>query len=71
MTTPESIKPHADDYKEGSWKEYSFSELGQWVELLSKRATHRKNPEKRKKDLYDAKNYLDMMVSRLEDICQS
>jgi len=68
--TPESIKPHADDYKDRSWTYYSMEELGQWVALLCKRSSHRTNLEKRKKDLHDARNYLSMLcaqVTALED----
>ena len=68
--TPESIKSHSDDYKDGSWSEYSLAELGQWIALLCKRSSHRATFEKRKKDLHDARNYLSMLcahVASLED----
>ena len=65
------IEKHDQDYKTEAWKSYSFSELGQWVELLTKRAAHRANNEKRKKDLYDARNYLSMMDSKLGEIEKS
>ena len=68
MHEPETIKPHAGDYKSGAWAQYSLAELGMWVHLLATRATHRDNPEKRKKDLYDARNYLDMMRARLDEL---
>lgn len=70
VKTPESIKPHEDDYKDKSWCEYSLTELGMWVHLLVMRSSHRSNLKKRAKDLYDARNYLAMMdaqVSHLED----
>jgi hypothetical protein len=65
-STPSSLAPHQDDYKPRSWDEYGMDELGNWVHLLSKRATHRTNPAKRKKDLYDARNYLNMMDAKLK-----
>lgn len=67
---PDSIKVHQDDYKDKAWCEYSLMELGWWVHLLVQRSSHRSNPKKRAKDLYDARNYLAMMdaqVSHLED----
>lgn len=70
VTTPEGIKPHASDYKNRAWTNYSMEELGQWIALLCKRSSHRANVEKRKKDLHDARNYLNMLcaqVSHLED----
>jgi hypothetical protein len=44
----------------------TLAELGWWVHLLTKRAEMRTNPEKRAKDLYDARNYHTMMGARLE-----
>lgn len=65
MKTPDSIKAHSADYKNGSFAEYSFEELGHWIHLLMKRATHRANLEKAEKDMYDAQNYLDIMQEKL------
>jgi hypothetical protein len=62
---PDSLAPHAQDYKPGVFAEYTFDELGMWVHNLAKRATHRDNPEKRDKDLRDAQNYLDIMQAKL------
>jgi len=62
------IKNHEKDYKENAWNEYTMQELGQWVHLLSTRAQHRANGDKRVKDLYDAQNYLDMMQQRLTEL---
>lgn len=56
---------HARDYKPKAWHLYSFEELGQWVGLLMKRAGHRNDLGKAKKDIYDARNYLDMMKAKL------
>ena len=64
MSIPECIKPHAADYRDGSWKEYSLEELAWWVHLLLKRSTHRENKDKQLKDLDDAKNYLAMAEAR-------
>ena len=66
METPQNIKTHQKDYKNKSWQDYTLQELGTWVHLLVKRSKHRDNPEKKAKDLYDAKNYLDMMQSHID-----
>lgn len=61
-----NIAEHAKDYQPNAYHRYSMAELGQWVHLLSTRATHRANAEKRQKDLNDAQNYLDMMQEKLD-----
>ena len=66
MKVPESLEPHKDDYKNRAWENYSMQELGNWVHLLMKRSSHRSNPVKKRKDLYDAQNYLDMMQKKLD-----
>jgi len=66
--TPESIIEHQADYKEGIWKTYSLQELGMWVHLFVKRACHRDNIIKAKKDLHDAQNYLNMMQVNIDAI---
>jgi hypothetical protein len=65
METPESIKSHADDYKNKAWQDYSLAELGQWVHLFCKRSQHRNDRKKEVKDLYDAQNYLNMMQEHI------
>ena len=67
MATPEQIKEHANRFKDGAWRLYTFEELAQWVQLLSKRATHRTELEKIQKDLTDAENYLAMMNAKFEE----
>lgn len=67
MGTPEEIKKHSDKYVSGSWRNYSFQELGDFVHLLAKRANHRTEYEKAQKDLDDARNYLVMMLSKLDE----
>jgi len=57
MKMPEGLREHQKDYREGAWREYTAEELQWWVRLLTKRAGHRTNPEKRDKDLHDAANY--------------
>jgi len=57
---------HKDDYYQYAYYDYDIDELCSWAHLLIKRATHRKNPDKMKKDIYDAKNYLDMLEEALE-----
>lgn len=66
--TPESIKPHAQDYSGRAWENYGFDELGNWIHLLAKRATHRTDERKMAKDLYDAQNYLNMMQAKLDGL---
>lgn len=68
MATPESIKKHSKEYKNGAWRNYSFQELANFVHLLSKRASHRTDGTKTQKDLYDAQNYLNMMQSKLDEL---
>ena len=60
------IERHQANYKEGSWKLYTFVELGNWVHNLVKRAGNRKGLNKIAKDLHDAKNYLWMMEEKLK-----
>lgn len=68
MGTPKSIKKHKNEYKNSSWRNYSFEELAGWVHLLSKRAKHRTEKDKAEKDFYDAQNYLNMMQSKLDEM---
>jgi hypothetical protein len=67
MNLPESCEKHQPDYKANIWKQYSIDELGMWVHLFVKRAFHRDNKEKAKKDLYDAQNYLNMIQSYIDN----
>lgn len=62
-----TISEHQKDYKEGAWKNYTLGELGMWYDLLTKRAGHRTNQEKKEKDLYDAGNYLWMLKEKLKE----
>jgi hypothetical protein len=64
--TPESIKPMAPEYKDRAWEQYTLQELGNWVHLFAKRATHRADSAKRTKDIADAQNYLNMMQAHLD-----
>lgn len=61
-----NIEKHSADFQPQIWKQYTMQELGSWVHLLTKRAEHRANVEKRAKDFYDAQNYLDMMQLKLD-----
>lgn len=56
-----SYKDHENDFGKDAWKDYTLEELGQWIALLTKRASHRSNPDKSKKDIVDAQNYLEML----------
>lgn len=64
------LKIHQPDYHPNSWEEYSFQELGDIIGFFAKRATHRANKEKLRKDLYDAKNYLYMMREKLKAVSE-
>ena len=68
MRTPECIKSHQADYKHHAWQDYTLEELSWWVRLLTKRSTHRTDPAKVQKDLYDAKNYQAMYDERLKHV---
>lgn len=68
MDTPVSIEVHKTDYQNNAWQQYTIAELGQWVHLLVKRAAHRSNLEKAKKDLYDAQNYLNMIQAHIDAV---
>lgn len=63
---PESLESYRASYKEDAWLFYSVDELGHFVHLMMKRATHRSEQEKALKDLHDAQNYLDMMQAKLD-----
>ena len=65
---PESIKEHQSKYKEGIWQTYSVHELGMWVHLFLKRAKHRSDKTKARKDVMDAQNYLNMMQSKVDEV---
>ena len=69
---PECIEKYQEDYKEGTWKDYTYSQLGYWVELLMIRASHRANDERRDKDINDARNYLAIMQAKInEEVVES
>jgi hypothetical protein len=66
METPNSIAPHAKDYQNNAWQQYTSLDLGMWVHLLVTRSQHRKDKAKAAKDLYDAQNYLNMLQEHIE-----
>lgn len=63
---PKQLDPHQREYKPQAWQAYTLQELGMWVHLFAKRAEHRADQDKRRKDLYDARNYLKMMEAHLD-----
>lgn len=67
MATPDKIKKHASRFKNGSWRHYSYEELAQWINLLTKRAANRSEIEKVHKDLDDAENYLEMLNAKVSE----
>lgn len=70
MSTPKSLSPHKDDFKNGSWRNYSPVELAGWAHLLATRAMNRDDSQTDKiaKDLYDAQNYIDMLVAATQEM---
>lgn len=68
MKIPNSIKAHASKYTDGAWEQYTVDELGAFVHLLLKRAVHRVDLDKRRKDIEDAQNYLSMMQSHIDRV---
>lgn len=70
MSTPASLSPHKDDFKNNSWRNYSPVELAGWAHLLATRALNREDDQTDKiaKDLYDAQNYIDMLVSATQEM---
>lgn len=67
MTTPDEILRYSSKFKDGSWRNYSYEELAQWVQLLTKRASHRMDFNRAEKDLYDANNYLEMLKAKFDE----
>jgi len=67
LESGEFLQEHANKYKTDAWREYTPQELANWVINLGKRATHRTDPKKAKKDLRDAENYLLMLQSWLNE----
>ena len=67
MQTPEEIKEHSPRFYDNAWENYSLQELGSWVHLFVKRAYHRREKDKIRKDLTDAENYLQMMQSHINE----
>ena len=63
---PAQLDEHQKDYKAGAWEMYTIAELGWWVHLFTTRARHRDNPEKRAKDIHDARNYLAMITAKVD-----
>ncbi len=66
METPTQCEVHQKDYAPQAWENYTIAELASWVELLVKRAGHRVPGEKRRKDLYDARNYAALLSAKIE-----
>lgn len=61
LKEPDSIKGH-------QWRTYTLHELGMWVHLFVKRALHRADKIKARKDITNAQNYLNMMQSHIDTV---
>jgi hypothetical protein len=61
--------PYQDDptYQPGSWADYEAWELGNFAHLFMRRAEHRSDDEKARKDLFDAEQYAHMLVEMVRD----
>ncbi len=57
---------HEDDYKQDSYMDYTIKEFGEIISFLIKRASMRKTLAKKNKDLYDAKNYAEMLQIKID-----
>jgi hypothetical protein len=67
-TIREALADNQDNYKPLAWQQYTIDELGHWVHLFVKRAGHRSCPDKRAKDLKDARAYWLMMGEIMDSI---
>ena len=63
---PKELRPHLDNYFPESWRNYTLQELGTFVYLLTTRSLMRGSPERRARDLYDARNYWRMIGAHLD-----
>ena len=70
MTTPKEVQHLSHKYKDSSWRDYTAEELGNWVHLFLKRAKHRTEPDKIKKDLTDARNYALFLLAMVEETAE-
>lgn len=61
-----TFEKHNDDYNYDAYLHYSYEEFGSIINFLLKRASMRTNREKQDKDIYDARNYMEMMAAKLE-----
>lgn len=60
------LKPCVIDWK--TFGHCTFTELGNWVHLLTKRAMRSHNSKQVTDDLKEAQNYLTVMQTKLDDI---
>lgn len=71
MSTPKEVQKYAGSYHDGAWRQYEAREFGEWAHLLLKRAVHRTQVEKRKKDLTDARNYALFLLARVDETARA
>lgn len=62
----ENLETHQPKYREGSYNEYDYPDIGYWVKNLIERSKHRKDEEKRRKDLQDALNYAQIFLNKAQ-----
>lgn len=65
-----NVQSNNSEKKESMKCDYDMDQLGWWVHLLTTRSSYRADPKSRKKDLQEARSYLNMMddvLSHLED----
>lgn len=62
---PPSCADHQPKFKPNVWRDYTVAELGAWVGLFLKRATHRTQQQDAARDLDNAQNYFDMIQAHI------
>ncbi len=62
---PPAVQAHSDGFFPDAWKEYTITELGNFIHLMVTRSLHRGSPERRAKDLYHARLFWQMMGAHL------
>jgi len=66
MELKDMLNQHQHKFKPEAWRGYSTEELEWWSKLLRKRATHRTDEAKIRKDIRDAENY-ELMLNKMSE----
>jgi len=62
---PQSAEPYRDKFEDDAFLDNSYTEFGQWVDLLVIRSYQRVFDADRLKDLHTAQVYVDLMQAKL------